>query len=437
MRSVVRVLTMAVSLVLLACGVAAADTVTTDFEPPGFHLGSVNGQDGWTSAMPGDVPALPAGYDQEVFPVSGIPGFGTQSLRHSNAYNEPSEEFHFLTNSKPTVEPAGEHEANTEYRGQFSFTSFDPDAQQPQLYMTMSPDDGEGGRMSAVRIIDEPRGFRAVIYDTPDPATGNFVSYVARRVYSRDEVHTVRFWIKFVPGENNDIVRIFIDGEDIGNSLGVCFTSWENFYRAAEQREPPVTRSMIFRAAGGVDNTLVGHGFLFDNVANTTANGRGPLGCGEDRPPIVIDKSTRTRFAQPGDLVTYRIRVRNRGDAPVRGVRACDRAPRALTFVRARPRLQRAAGRRLCRTMSLQPGERETIRATFRLRANVTAETVANGASADIPAGSAPTPSPPESAVLPEQRRRRVAKDPAKIRVRPPAPGACPAALSPRARAAC
>ena len=67
--------------------------------------------------------------------------------------------------------------------------------------------------MSAVRLIDVPRGIRAVIYDTPDPATGDFVAYAARRVYSRDEVHTVRFWIKFVPGENNDIVRIFIDGD--------------------------------------------------------------------------------------------------------------------------------------------------------------------------------------------------------------------------------
>ena len=39
-----------VGFALLACGVAVADTVTTDFE--GFRLGSVNGQDGWRSASP-------------------------------------------------------------------------------------------------------------------------------------------------------------------------------------------------------------------------------------------------------------------------------------------------------------------------------------------------------------------------------------------------
>jgi hypothetical protein len=45
---------------------AVADTVTTDFEAPLFHLGSVNGQDGWKSAVPGDIPSLPHGYDQAV-----------------------------------------------------------------------------------------------------------------------------------------------------------------------------------------------------------------------------------------------------------------------------------------------------------------------------------------------------------------------------------
>ena len=151
-------------------------------------------------------------------------------------------------------------------------------------------------------------------------------------------------------------------------------------------------------------------------------NGAGPSGCGEEPPPD-IDKTTQTRSALPGDLITYRISVRNRGDAPVRGVRACDRAPRALRFVGATVRLRRAAGRRLCLTIRLlRPGQRKTFRATFRLRANVTADTVTNGASVDIPAGSAPSPSPPENAVIPKPRRRRVARDSAKVklRVQPP-----------------
>ena len=48
MRSMLMALAAALSTALLACEVAAADTVETDFE--GFALGTVNGQDGWKSA---------------------------------------------------------------------------------------------------------------------------------------------------------------------------------------------------------------------------------------------------------------------------------------------------------------------------------------------------------------------------------------------------
>ncbi len=415
-----------VSFALLACGVAVADTVPTSFEPPTFMPGSVNGQGGWHSAKPGDIPALPNGYDQAVVSVSGIPGFGTQSLRHSNAYNEPTGEFFFQTYSTPTLESAGENEPNTEYIGEFSFISAKPAAQQPGLFMTISPDNSTGGRMSAVRLLDEAGGIRAIIWDTPDPATGGFVAYDAG-LYSRDEVHTVKFWIKFVPGENNDIVRIYIDGKDIGNDLGVCFTTWENFYRAAQRVAVPVTNSIEFRASGGAVSSLVGGGFLFDNVTNTTATGRGPLGCGEVAPPEDIDigKTTQAQSVRPGELITYRITVRNRGDAPARGLRACDRAPRALRFVRATPGLQPTAGRRLCGTVRLQPGQRKTFNATFRLRANVTADTVTNDATVDTP-GSPPLPALPNDAgsrvagnrAANKPLRRLLARASAAIRVR-------------------
>ena len=161
----------------------------------------------------------------------------------------------------------------------------------------------------------------------------------------------------------------------------------------------------------------------------TPANGAVPTVCGEEPPPVVIEKTTRTRLARPGDLVTYRITVRNPSDAPVRQLRACDRPPRALRLVRSTARLQAAAGRRLCLTTGrLGPGQRKTFRATFRLRANVTAATVTNGASVDIPTRSAPLPLPPEStatlppdtAVIAETRRQVRSRDRATIRVRRP-----------------
>jgi uncharacterized repeat protein (TIGR01451 family) len=252
----------------------------------------------------------------------------------------------------------------------------------------------------------------------------------------RDTPHTIKFWIKLNPGPDNDLVRIFIDGADVGQ----CFTTWENFYPRVPEPVPAIN-SLQFRSSGGEVPSLVGGGYLFDNVTITTGNGAGPAGCPADGggPPddIDVDKTTQTRFAQPGDLITYRITVRNRGDAPLRGLRACDRVPRALRFVRARPRLHRAAQRRLCLTIRLlRPGQRKTFLATFRLRANVLAATVTNDASADASGESAPSPSPPEGAGS-KPRRRRLARDSARIRVRA-AEGPCrAAALNRGAHASC
>src|SRR5262245_44246768 len=218
MRGIFMVLATAVSAALLACGVAAADTVTTDFES--FNLGTVNGQDGWTSAVPGDIPALPYGYDQDVVLNSvAPPAFGGKSLRHSNAYNEPTEEFQYQTYSTRTAEAAGESLANTEYLAEFSFISTKPNAQQPGLYMRISPDSGVGGRMSFIGLKDTQAGIDVIFYDTPEP-DGAFVGYDLGTL-TRDDLHKIKFWIKLNPGPDNDLVRIYIDGAYEAS----CFTS--------------------------------------------------------------------------------------------------------------------------------------------------------------------------------------------------------------------
>ena len=427
------VLATAVSMTLLAGGVAVADTVTADFES--FNLGTVNGQDGWTSAVPGDIPGLPNGYDQAVV-LNDLapPAFGGKSLRHSNAYNEPTGEFQFQTYSKRTAQAAGEDLANTEYTAKFSFISTSPNAQQPGLRMSVSPDSGVGGRMSFIGLRDSESGIDVTFFDTPEP-DGEFVGYDLGTL-RRDTPHTIKFWIKLNPGPDNDLVRIYIDGVDVGQ----CFTTWENFYPRVPEPVPAIN-SLQFRSSGGEVPSLVGGGYLFDNVTITTANGPGPADCSGDGggPPddTDIDKTTQTRSAQPGDLITYRITVRNRGDAPLRGLRACDRVPGELRFVRSRPRLHRASRGRLCLTIRLlRPGQRKTFRATFRLRTNVLAATVTNDASADGSGTSPPSQSPPEGAGT-KPRRRQLDRDAARIRVRA-AEGPCRAAAANRgAHASC
>ena len=226
-------------------------------------------------------------------------------------------------------------------------------------------------------------------------------------------------------------MQFAIDGDPVAGPTvpaGGCFTTWENYYRTAPEQAPPPNvntpasiNSLQFRSGvPGPSGLATTGGYLFDDVSSTTANGPGPpADCSGDPPDdIDIDKTTQTRFARPGDLITYTITVRNRGDAPARRLRTCDRAPRALKFVRSSRNLRRAAGgRRLCLTFGLlQPGQRRTFHATFRLRANVTADTVTNGASADTPTGSAPSASPPDAPRKP-RRRRVAARDAATVGV--------------------
>jgi hypothetical protein len=168
---------------------------------------------------------------------------------------------------------------------QFTSTSFD---EQPGLSIRVSPDDGHGGRMSYLRLDDTPNGIKATFFDAG--ADGSFEGHgYDAGTYSRDEVHTVRFLIEFVPGPANDILRLIIDGEDIGDKLGLCFTTWESYYRVKEERQPPVTNSFEFRSEGtgcetvdeftnmcGGRENLLGGGYLFDNVTTTTRNTEGP-----------------------------------------------------------------------------------------------------------------------------------------------------------------
>jgi uncharacterized repeat protein (TIGR01451 family) len=384
MRRKLMVLATAASMVLLACGVAAADSVTTTFEPPTFHLGSVDEQDGWHSAEPGDIPALPLGYDQAVVANSGAPAeFGSQSLRHSNGYNEPTGEFFYQTYSKSNAVAAGEELANTEFTAQFSFISTTPEARQEGLNMTVSPDNSVGARMSYVGLRDVEEGVRVTVFDTD--ADGEFVGYPGG-VLDRRVPHTIRFWIKLNPGPDNDLVRIYIDGQD----LGQCFTTWENFYRRTSQGVQ-IINSLQFRASGGAVPGIVGKGYLFDNVSTTTANGPGPPGC-----DLPIEKEADQSTVRAGGRLGFRITVRNRGRLAARNLRVCDRVPRMMTFVSSDHRLRRIGRQRCLMMPRLRPGQRVSFHLVLQVSANAPQGRVTNIGDITPPPVTPPLPAEPQ-----------------------------------------
>ncbi len=222
MRRMLMVLATAVSMVLLVCGAAAASI--TLFESTLFHLGSVNGQTGvggaaWKSAPLGAIPAcVPTPtlgqYDQEVVantvaPPGDPPGFGGQSLRMSNAC--ASGEFFYQTYSPREPVQVGEARLNKVFIAEFSFMS-KTRAYQPGLFLSVSPDSGEGSRMSWVGLEDTEAGIRVSVNDTPD-VDGKFVAHPAPGPpLSHSGPHEIRFWIKVNPGIDNDLVRISVDG---------------------------------------------------------------------------------------------------------------------------------------------------------------------------------------------------------------------------------
>src|SRR4029078_4067597 len=104
---------------------------------------------------------------------------------------------------------------------------------------SVSPDDGNGGRMSYVRLDDKSDGIHVIFGDVsatingsdaegakefPGPA-GFFQSKDIATV-NRTGVHTIKFIIDMKPGRTNDGVTVYVDG--IKKATG---KSWENYYR--------------------------------------------------------------------------------------------------------------------------------------------------------------------------------------------------------------
>jgi uncharacterized repeat protein (TIGR01451 family) len=368
---------LAAVVVLFAGGVALADTVTSDFEPPLFHLGSVNGQQGWKSVGPG-FSASPTGeFDQAVVSTT-VPSFGQQAFRISNAYASGS--FDIQTFSAPVAD-AGEDQPNQEFIAQFSFTTTTT-AYQPGLALSISPDNGVGERMAYVSLKDTPAGVAAVVQDTPDvDAPQDFVAHPVA-LLARGVTHTIKFWIKLNPGPGNDLVRVAIDGNDTGQ----CFTSWENFVRATVGQLSPIN-SLQFRTSVAAPD-VVGGGYLFDNVTVSTSNGAGPPGC-----DVPIVKQADSQTVRAGGRIGYSISVRNRGSLTARNVRVCDHVPRRMTFLGADHRLLRLGRLRCLLIPRLAPGHRVSFHLTLHVAANAPPGTVDN--MADVT--PAPPPDSPET----------------------------------------
>lgn len=291
---------------LIAPVVALADTVgPITFES--YSLGNINGQDGWIKTGP---------FDAAVSNTSIPTSFGTQSLRMSDSVTSGS--FGDQTFSKPLTDEAGESSAlnggmsggvrQNHFEAQFDIASVLPDLQ-TGMHLSVSPDRGDGARMSYLRFEDKADGIHVYF----DDVQGVNVGYQAANFVETDIAtisrapHTIKFVMDFVEGQSNDIVKIYID-----SALVHTGTSWENYYRfdTESQGYPAVdpslynksrtVDSLLFRESGTAAPADAGKGFLIDNLtlsSSTLPPAMCPAGTTQAASPIetvVVNSSAST-----------------------------------------------------------------------------------------------------------------------------------------------
>ena len=276
---------LALALAFALTSAAGADTLgpITFESSQGYVPGDINLQ----PALPGSG-SLPNGrwsrlgpYDVNVVPVSDYPaasgyGFGSQALEISDAVTSGS--FGDQTFSPGLADEAGESGAyNAGLSGGLRQPHFDASfmigtsqaSEQPGLHMTVSPDRGDGARMSYLRFEDQADGVHVFFVDVVDkgpvPTVATFrESEIA--TLSRTSSHLIQFSIDFKDGAANDTVKIYIDSKLVKNG-----TTWEDYYRYDPEQTPqgnkvPTVDKLLFRESGTAHPSNALKGFLLDRV---------------------------------------------------------------------------------------------------------------------------------------------------------------------------
>ncbi|MEP7346767.1 MAG: hypothetical protein ABI877_15955 [Gemmatimonadaceae bacterium] len=255
--------------------------VVINFENPPYTVGTIDGQDDWTSQ--GAAGSGCAVYDHAVAANTYGYGFGLQTLRMSNAVTSGCFDG---TYSKRLTNAAGEPGSldgtfslggprQSHFEAQWDFGSTVPGAEQPGLSVVASPDRGDGSRMSWIQTVDTTAGVDINFFDvqgTSDPANFVFTHIIT---VPRGVAHTIKVTMDFVPGPSNDVVKVYVDGV-----LKHTGTSWENYYRFDTQDVVypgvPITNRILYRTGGTAAPATAGNGFVIDALSLLSSSPVGP-----------------------------------------------------------------------------------------------------------------------------------------------------------------
>ena len=310
-----------------------ADTVTINFESPTYTIGNINGQDGWTKTGPYDVAVVSNTFS--------FPSFGGQSLRTSDAVTSGS--FGDQTFAKPLVNAVGEADSTNgtfspgtlqrHFEMKFDLASV-LQTVQSGMHVSVSPDRGDGSRMSYLRFEDHSSSevYTVDTADSTHPIGSNYTDGI--HVYFDDVTdpgpigtvatfnetdiatisrtpHTIKLTFDAIDGPHNDVVKAYIDGV-----LKITGTSWEDYYRydpeSIAEQSPRIVKTVLFRESGTPNPLDLGKGFLIDNLTVLS----GPILVG---PPTNKDQCknggwktfNNPSFKSQGDCVSF---VENHND---------------------------------------------------------------------------------------------------------------------------
>jgi len=254
------------------------DSQSINFE--NYADGTPNGQHGWTSKGSAGIDQFH--YDHLITShANNVPaGFGMKSLRISD--DVTSGEFDGQTYSEPLTDSVGESDSTAAgFPVNKRFTHFvldfdvaavyqpDPADIDPAIFGTtisMSPDRGDGSRMSYLKFTDNSDGIGIEFIDYQQ----FLVNFEATDfpLLDRTKPHHIKMTIQIKEGPGNDVVCVYIDGE-----LFHTGTTWEDFYRYdPEQHAEQSTRLIkcvgwFSRGNDGETNPAhKGYGFYFDNL---------------------------------------------------------------------------------------------------------------------------------------------------------------------------
>jgi hypothetical protein len=250
-----------------------ADQFTLTFEPATYHVGDINGQDGWVKTGAYDVAITDTATTSTLL---SFPAFGSQALRMSNKVSSGS--FGDQAFSKPLVDEAGETSATADgqhsggtrqryFEASFDFASAKPSGEQVGARVTVSPDRGDGARMAFVAIKDTPAGLAVdgndyIATDTANTPDNRFQSVPDLATgLSRTTVHNLKITMEFYDGVQNDVVKYYVDGNLVHTG-----PSWEDYYRLAESNPTRPVDSLLFRMSSAPTDDLTNAGFFVDNL---------------------------------------------------------------------------------------------------------------------------------------------------------------------------